>query len=349
MATTTIHPFGRLKDGREVEAATLSNTRGFSATILALGTTLQALKVPDARGNHTDVVLGHDEADAYLSHRHYFGCTVGRHANRIARGRFSLAGRQYQLECNDGANHLHGGEAAAFHRQLWRIEEAGNGSVAMALRSAAGAGGYPGTLDVTATFVLDDEGGLGISYRATTDAPTIVNLTHHGYYNLAGRGDILAHRLQLHASRYAPVDAGLVPTGALPEVAGTPFDFRAGATIGSRIHEADEQLRLARGYDHHFVVDGEPDTLRPVARLEDPGSGRVLELDATSPGVQFYSGNFLDGTITGKGGVAYGHRAGLCLEPQGFPDAPNQPAFPGTQLLPDGIYTNSMLLRFHTG
>ncbi|MFO7326766.1 MAG: galactose-1-epimerase, partial [Pseudomonadota bacterium] len=194
-------------------------------------------------------------------------------------------------------------------------------------------------------FVLDDE-GLGIDYRATTDAPTIINITHHGYFNLAGRGDVTGHRLRLHASRFASVDAGLIPDGRLPQVAGTPFDFRGGELVGSRLHEPHEQLRLAGGYDHHFVIDGEAGRLRPAARLEDPASGRVLELLASAPGLQFYSGNFLDGSVTGKGGAKYHRHAGLCLEPQGFPDAPNQPAFPVARLVPGEIYANRILLRF---
>jgi aldose 1-epimerase len=346
MATTTIRPFGRLEDGREVDALTLASSRGIEATLLTLGATVQSLLVPDAHGDRADVVLGFDRAADYLSNGHYFGCTVGRHANRIARGRFSLDGRQYQLECNDGENHLHGGITAAFHRQLWRIERAASGQAVLALCSEDGAGGYPGQVEVTATFTLDDQGRLGIEYRAVTDAPTIINLTHHGYFNLASRGDVTGHRLTLHASRFASIDGGLIPDGGLPEVAGTPFDFRAGELVGSRLHAPHEQLRIAGGYDHHFVVDGEPGRLRPAAKLADPASGRVLELHSTAPGLQFYSGNFLDGSVTGKGGVAYHRHAGLCLEPQGYPDAPNQPAFPGTRLLPGDAYTNHIVLHF---
>lgn len=311
MATTSVHASGRLADGRAVQAVTLANNRGHEATILTLGATLQALWIPDARGNRVDIVLGHDTPGEYLAHRHYFGCTVGRHANRIAQGRFHLDGQHFELERNDGDHHLHGGGAAAFHRQLWRIEEARDGEVLMALRSAAGAGGYPGRLDVTARHTLDDEGALCIEYGAVTDAPTIVNLTHHGYFNLRGRGDVMAHRLTLDASRMAPVDATLIPTGELRDVAGSPFDFRAGAPVGARIREPDPQLRIARGYDHHFVIDGAPGTLRRAARLEDPESGRMLELHITAAGVQFYSGNFLDGSTIGKGGVAY-RRATAC-------------------------------------
>lgn len=345
MATTRIHAFGKLDDGREVLAITLANARGHEATVLTLGATLQALWVPDRHGGRTDIVLGHDEPAAYLSHRHYFGATVGRHANRIAQGRFRLEGRQYQLEQNDGDNHLHGGGAAAFHRRLWQIEEAADGALDLALRSDADEGGYPGRVDITARYALGDDGELSIDYGAVTDAPTIINLTSHSYFNLCGGGDVMAHRLKLDASRYAPVDASLIPTGELPEVAGTPFDFRAGMLVGRCIRDPDPQLRRARGYDHHFVIDDEPGKLRRAARLDDPHSGRVLELYITAPGVQFYSGNFLDGSTLGKAGRAYRQGDGLCLEPQGFPDAPNQPSFPSTRLMPGERYANRMQLR----
>ncbi len=348
MATTSIHAFGQLPDGRPVQAVTLANGRGHEATILTLGATLQALWIPDARGDRVDVVLGHDTPAEYLAHRHYFGCTVGRHANRIAQGRFRLGGQHYDLERNDGDNHLHGGGATAFHRQLWRIEEARNGEVLMALQSEGGAGGYPGRLDVWARHALDEEGALRIDYSAVTDAPTIVNLTNHSYFNLRGHGDVMAHRLALDASRMAPVDATLIPTGELRDVAGSPFDFRAGAPVGGRIREPDQQLRIARGYDHHLVIDGAPGTLRRAARLEDPDSGRVLELHITAAGVQFYSGNFLDGSTIGKGGVAYRQGDGLCLEPQGYPDAPNQPGFPSSRLMPGETYSSRIRLGFPT-
>ena len=343
-----IRPFGRLQDGRAVEAITLANGRGHEATILTLGATLQALRVPDARGSRIDIVLGHDEPAAYLSHRHYFGCTVGRHANRIARGRFVLDDAPWQLECNDGLHHLHGGGDAAFHRQLWQVLEASSGLVLLGLRSEAGDGGYPGRVDVRARYSMTDAGELWIEYGAVTDAPTVVNLTNHSYFNLAGRGTAMDHRLILHASNFAAVDDTLIPTGELPPVDGTPFDFRTGARIGARIRDAHAQLRMARGYDHHFVVDGEAGMLRPAARLEDARSGLALDLSITAPGLQFYSGNFLDGSTHGKGGVACRQGDGLCLEPQGFPDAPNQPSFPSTVLRPGENYVNRMVLRAGT-
>lgn len=348
MPTTTIRPFGRLQDGRAVEALTLANGRGHEATVLTLGATLQALLVPDGRGGRTDIVLGHDEPAAYLAHRHYFGCTVGRHANRIARGRFSLDGVTHQLECNDGPHHLHGGGEAAFHRRLWQVLEAAGGVVVLGLRSEAGDGGYPGRVDLRARYSMTDAGELWIEYGAVTDAPTVLNVTNHSYFNLAGGGTVMDHRLTLHASAFAPVDATLIPTGELPPVEGTPFDFRHGALVGARIREPHAQLRIASGYDHHVVIDGEAGSLRPAARLEDARSGLALDLSVTAPGLQFYSGNFLDGSTYGKGGMACRQGDGLCLEPQGFPDAPNQPGFPSTVLRPGEHYVNRMVLRAGT-
>jgi aldose 1-epimerase len=341
-----IRPFGNSRDAPQILAVTLTNALGYEATVLTLGATLQALWVPDERGNRSDVVLGHDHPAAYLADRHYFGASVGRHANRIAHGRFKLEGREHQLECNDGENHLHGGGKAAFHRRVWKIEDASMGAVILSLRGEAGEGGYPGQVDVTARYALSDGGELTIEYGAVTDAPTIVNVTNHSYFNLSGSGDVMEHQLTLHASCYAPVDAHLIPTGELPQVTGTPFDFLSPTAVGARIHDPHPQLLHGRGYDHHFVVDGQPGALRRAARLEDPRSGRVLELDITAPGVQFYSGNFLDGSMPGKGGRAYHRGAGLCLEPQGFPDAPNQQNFPSTRLLPGESYSNRMKLRF---
>lgn len=349
MAETTIRSFGELDDGTDVEAVTLRDSRGHEATILTLGATLQALWLPDSRGDRADVVLGHDEPGAYLSHNHYFGSSVGRFANRIAQGRFQLQGRHHQLERNNGNNHLHGGGPMAFHRRLWKIVAADGGAVDLALRSEDGEGGYPGRLDVTARYALQEDGALMIEYGAATDAPTIVNLTNHSYFNLRGRGNVMGHHLTLHATRFTPVDAGLIPTGELADVDGTPFDFRTAIAVGERIRQPHPQLRHGRGYDHNFVVDGPPGTLRPAARLEDPESRRALELHTTAPGLQFYSGNFLDGTIHGKGGLACRQGDGLCLEPQGYPDAPNQAAFPSATLMPGETYLNRILLQFSAG
>jgi aldose 1-epimerase len=344
--------FGALTGGAKVEAVELSNSQGMSVRILALGASIQQLLVPDRNGKPGDVVLGYATAQQYLDQPQYFGATVGRYANRIAAGKFSLDGKQYQLEANDGPNHLHGGKRG-FDKVLWKIESVSSGSPARAVltyTSPDGEGGYPGTLKVTATYSLSERNELSIEYRATTDQPTIVNITNHSYFNLAGeaeRSDVMNHRLTLFASSYTPVDATLIPTGERRSVAGTPFDFRQPHAIGERIREgSDEQIRIGRGYDHNYIVDGEPGQLRPAARVEDPQSGRVLELLASAPGVQFYSGNFLDATSTGKSRRVYRQGDGFCLEPQVFPDAPNRSDFPTARLNPGETYVNSMALRF---
>jgi aldose 1-epimerase len=346
--------FGTLPDGRAVEAVVLRNANGVSARVIALGATLQSLSAPDRSGRVDDIVLGYDDAARYLEEPQYFGVTVGRYANRIANGRFDLDGEPYQLEINDGANHLHGG-LNGFDKQLWEIAAVESGEqarVVLTYVSPDGEGGYPGTLTAQVTYALNDDNELTIDHRARTDAPTIVNLTNHSYFNLGGHAalrSVMDHRLTIHASAYTPVDAGLIPTGEIRTVAETAFDFTTPTPIGARIRDAeDEQLRLGRGYDHNFVLDGEPGALRPAARLEDPDSGRVLELLATAPGVQFYSGNFLDGRVVGKGGVAYRQGDGLCLEPQTFPDAPNRASFPSPRLDPGEEYQNTMVLRLST-
>ena len=344
--------FGQLDDGTVVESVTLTNSRGMSARVITLGATLQSLVVPDRDGNGDDVTLGYDTAAEYLAKPQYFGATVGRFANRIARGRFMLDGREYALETNNGPNHLHGG-TRGYDKRVWTLEsvEGGaNASVTLAYRSPDGEGGYPGTLNVTATYSLSDDNRLTITYRATSDRPTIVNVTNHALFNLAGERaarDAMDARLTLHASAYTPVDATLIPTGEIRPVAGTPFDFRTPAPIGARIRNgSDEQIRIGRGYDHNFIVDGTAGSLRPVLRLEDPGSGRVMEMSATAPGVQFYSGNFLDGTVVGKNGRVYRQGDGLAFEPQVYPDSPNRPDFPSARLDPGQTYVNTMVLHF---
>ncbi|MDY6947215.1 MAG: aldose epimerase family protein [Pseudomonadota bacterium] len=344
--------FGTLADGRKVESVELANARGMSVRILALGGVIQQLLVPDRNGESADVVLGYATAQQYVDQPQYFGATVGRYANRIATGKFSLDGKQYQLETNDGPNHLHGGKRG-FDKVLWRIESVSAGSPAhavLAYTSPDGEGGYPGTLQVTATYTLSESNELAIEYRATTDQPTIANITNHSYYNLAGEAtpsDVLAHRLTLFASQYTPVNQTLIPTGERRAVHGTPFDFRQPQVIGSRIREgSDEQLRLGRGYDHNYIIDGEPGSLRRAARVEDPQSGRVLELLASAPGVQFYTGNFIDATSVGKSRRVYRQSDGFCLEPQAFPDSPNRPDFPSARLDPGQTYVNTLVLRF---
>jgi aldose 1-epimerase len=346
--------FGALSDGRKVEAVELSNASGMTARIVTLGAAIQALSVRDSQGRSADVVLGYKTAAEYLAKPQYFGVTVGRYANRIAKGKFTLDGKTYTLAVNDGPNHLHGGKQG-FDKVLWTIDAVKSGSpasVVMSYTSRDGEEGYPGTLKVTATYSLNDKNELSIDYKATTDKPTIVNITNHAYFNLAGEGNdegIMGHRLMLAADAFTPVDSTLIPTGEKKPVAGTPFDLRKPTLIGARVRDGrDEQMRFGRGYDHNFVVNGAAGTMRLAARLEHPGSGRVMELLTTAPGVQFYSGNFLDGTSVGKSGHIYRQGDALCLEPQVFPDAPNQKGFPSARLDPGQTYSNSMILRFST-
>jgi aldose 1-epimerase len=343
--------FGTLHDGTPVAAAELSNSAGMSVRIISLGAAIQSLSVPDRRGVREDVVLGYDSPREYVAKPQYFGATVGRYANRIARGKFTLDGRGYALETNDGPNHLHGG-VHGLDKVLWKIAEVSSGPPARVVLSHVspdGAGGYPGTLTITAAYTLNERNELAVEYRARTDQSTIVNITNHSFFNLAAKGDVLGHRLKLSADSYLPVDATLIPSGERRNVAGTPFDFRQPRTIGQSIRVgSDEQLRIGRGYDHNFVIAGEPSPhgLRSAAWLEDPVSGRVLEVLTTAPGVQFYSGNFLDGTVVGKGGRIYRQGDALCLEPQLFPDTPNHPDFPSARLDPGREYVNMMVFRF---
>lgn len=344
--------FGKLADGTPVPAVQLSNSKGMSVRIIALGATVQSLNVPDRSGTVADVALGHDTVREYVDKRQFFGATAGRYANRIAKGKFTLDGKQYTLETNDGPNHLHGG-VRGFDQVVWKIDSVSNGSPARVVLSHVspdGAGGYPGTLKVTVTYTLGESNDLTVEYRATTDKPTIVNITNHTYFNLAGAAnnrDVLGHRLTLLADAYTPVDATLIPTGERRNVAGTAFDFSKPRAIGERVRDGeDEQLRIGRGYDHNFVLTGQAGTMRLAARLHDPASGRVMDLLTTAPGVQFYSGNFLDGTSVGKLGVIYRQGDGLCLEPQVFPDTPNRPDFPSARLDPGQEYVNAMTFRF---
>lgn len=314
------------------------------------GAIITRVLVPDQRGELGDVVLGFDTLEGYLASSPYFGAVVGRCANRIAHGRFALDGVTYQLACNDGANHLHGG-VRGFDKVLWQgtptSDEAMPG-VTFAYESADGEEGYPGALSVQVSYLLSGEGALHVRYRATTNRPTIVNLTQHSYFNLAARdGDVLGHELTVNASRFTPVDAGLIPTGELRPVDGTPFDFRTPIAIGTRIGTPDRQLEVAGGYDHNFVLDrGDDRSLALAARVVEPRSGRTLEVRTTQPGLQLYSGNFLDGSITGKAGRRYGHRSGFCLETQHFPDSPNHPAFPSVVLRPDDQYESESVYLF---
>jgi len=345
--------FGRLPSGEQVDLFTLSNRRGMRVAITPWGATVVRIEVPDSKGEWADVALGYGSLEGYLDNKPYFGVTVGRYANRIKAATFTLDGRAYSLAANNGANSLHGGKAG-FDRHLWRVVRSratGQAQIKLAYDSPDGEEGYPGTVHATVTFTLGEDNVLRMDYRATTDKPTVVSLTNHTYFNLAGEsaGSILDQRIELKAAAFTPIDAGLVPTGELRPVAGTPFDFRAPHAIGERIDDADEQLVLGMGYDHNWVLDGPMGTLRLVARATDPRSGRVLEVLTTEPGLQFYSGNFLDGTATGKSGKPYARRTGFCLETQHFPDSPNHPQFPTTVLRPGQVYRSTTLYRFSTG
>lgn len=326
--------FGRLDDGTAIEAYTLRNANGVSVKAITYGGIIVALETPDRDGRLGDIVLGHDSLAGYLDASPYIGAIVGRYANRIAGAQFTLDGSTYTLAVNNGPNHLHGGERG-FDKVVWTaepFERADSAGVTLRHTSRDGEEGYPGTLTATVIYTLTADNTLVIDYHATADAPTPVNLSQHSYFNLAGGGDILGHRLTLRARRYTPVDATLIPTGELADVAGTPFDFTEPHAIGERIAAEHQQLAFGGGYDHNFVLDpGEGDLVHAAAVLE-PVTGRTLDIYTGEPGIQFYSGNFLDGSIVGKGGRAYGRRAGFCLETQHFPDSPNQPAFPSTIL-----------------
>jgi aldose 1-epimerase len=341
--------FGTLADGRSVDVYTLTNANGLRLRCLDFGGRIVSLETPDRDGTLGDVVLGYDSVAAYVGDRSYFGALVGRYANRIGHARFSLDGVTYPLTVNDGANQLHGGRG--FHAELWSaepVERPDGAGLRLSHVSPDGDDGYPGTLTARVTYTLTDANELVIEYLASTDRATPVNLTQHAYFNLAGDGSgaITDHELTLAAHAYTPVDAGLIPTGELRPVAGTPFDFTTPQPIGARIDADDPQLRVAGGYDHNFVIDAAGGGLTLAARVHEPTSGRVLEVLTTEPGVQFYSGNFLENGGEGKAGRHYDHRGGFCLETQHFPDSPNQPAFPSTILRPGETFTSRTVLRF---
>lgn len=344
--------FGRLADGTPIDSVTFGNSAGLTATVLSYGGALAALHVPDRSGKCANVVLGFDTMERYSRSRAYFGAIVGRYANRIAGGRFPLDGIEYRLSANEAANTLHGG-AKGFDKAVWRIDAAADGpepSLSLSHTSLDGDQGFPGRLSAHVRYALLAD-GLQIDYAAAADRPTVINLTNHAYFNLAGAGggDILGHELMINADRFTPVDAGLIPTGELRSVAGTPFDFRASTPIGARIGAGGEQLSIGRGYDHNFVLRAPAgDGLIPAARVREPRSGRVMEIWTSEPGLQFYSGNFLDGSETGFGSRPYRRHAGFCLETQHFPDSPNRPSFPSTVLRPGATYNSTTLFRFST-
>ena len=336
--------FGTLPSGEQVSVFTLTNAAGMTVKILDFGGIITEIHVPDRDGVFGDVALGFDTLEPYLTDSPYFGALIGRYGNRIAAGRFTLDGQAYTLPVNNGKNHLHGG-VPGFDRVLWRSRIEGE-ELVLEYRSVDGEQGYPGTLDATVRYALSDDNDIVVRFAAVTDRATPVNLTKHSYFNLAGGGNILGHELTIDADKFVPIDLHSIPTGGLAPVAGTPFDFRTPAPIGARIAEDDEQLRHGVGYDHCFALNKPaPGALTRAARVRDPASGRVLELFTQEPGVQFYSGNFLDGSLEGKG-KTYAHRSGFCLEPQHFPDSPNQPAFPNTILRPGETYATESRFRF---
>ena len=341
--------FGSLPDGRHVYIYTLTNRNGVEVRITNYGGAVVSLKVPDRAGKFEDVVLGYDTLDGYLANSPYIGTVIGRYANRIAKGRFSLNGVEYKLAVNNGENHLHGG-LIGFDKVLWKASQAktmNGAALQLSYVSADGEEGYPGKLSVRVIYTLTNLNELKVDYHATTNKDTVVNLTQHSYFNLAGQGngDILGHQLMINADRFTPTDAGSIPTGEIRPVKGTPLDFTTPMRMGDRINDSYEQIVLGKGYDHNFVLNGKNGTLRRAARASDPASGRVMEVWTTEPGVQLYTGNFLDGKI-GKDGKAYNARYGFCLETQHFPDSPNQPKFPTTVLRRGAAFRSTTVFKF---
>ena len=350
--TFTLNPFGRTPDDKLVEVVTLKNSAGIEARVLTYGGIILSLKTPDRDGAFDDIVLGFDDLAPYFTKSPYFGCLIGRYGNRIAGGKFTLDGKAYTLATNNAPNHLHGG-VKGWDKVVWAATPFNNTDgvgVVLTYTSADGEEGYPGTVKATVKYTLNDENQLKVDYEATTDKPTVINLTQHSYFNLAGSkaNDILQHALLINADQYTPVDKTLIPTGQLAPVDGTPFDFRKLTPIGARVNDANEQLTFGRGYDHNYVLTRNSTALSHAAKVVEPVTGRSLDIFTTEPGIQFYSGNFLDGTLTGKNGRTYGQRAGFCLETQHFPDSPNRPNFPSTVLRPGETYTTKTVFSFGT-
>jgi aldose 1-epimerase len=338
-------PFGKTADGTAVELFTLKNENGIEVAVTNYGGIIKSIKTPDRNGAFTDIVLGFDTLDGYLGEHPYFGAVLGRYANRIAFGRFTIDGVPHRLAMNSGPNHLHGG-VKGFDKQVWQPEILGGNSVRFSRVSPDGEEGYPGTLQVAVAYSLTNYNELIVEYQASTDLPTHVNLSQHTYFNLAGRGDVLGHLLTIDADRYTPVDRSSIPNGVLAPVRDTPFDFRKPTAIGARIAADNPQIQHGRGYDHNFVLNREGNTLEFAARVVEPVSGRVLEVATTEPGVQLYTANFLDGRIVGKGGLAYERHGGFCLETQHFPDTPNKPDFPSSLLRPGDTYSSRTVFKF---
>ena len=345
-AQVTKQSFGKTPDGTPVEIYTIKSG-ALEARITTYGGIVTELKVPDKNGKAADVVLGHESVEGYMPNKPFLGALIGRYGNRIAGGKFTLEGKTYQVPQNDGNNALHGG-TTGFDKAVWKAKEIPHG-VELTHVSHDGDQGFPGTLTTVVKYTLNGK-DLKIEYSATTDKPTVLNLTNHSYFNLSGQGngDILRHQVKLNAARYTPVDDGLIPTGELASVEGTPFDFRKPTAVGARIESDNEQIHRGKGYDHNWVLDSGGGKLAEAAEVYEPTSGRVMQVWTDQPGVQFYTGNFLDGTVTGKEGKVYSHRSGLCLETQHFPDSPNHPKFPSTELKPGQKYHTVTIYRFST-
>lgn len=341
-------PFGKLTDGTAIDIFTLKNAKGMEAAIMNYGGVVVSLKAPDRTGKFADIVNGFDNLEGYLTTQPYFGALIGRYGNRIGKARFKLNGTEYKLAANNGANALHGG-LKGFDKVVWTARELPERSaLELTYVSKDGEEGYPGTLTATVTYTVTDDNELRIEYAATTDKDTVANLTNHTYFNLKGQGegDILDHHLMIDADKFTPVDAGLIPTGELKPVDGTPFDFRKATAIGARINAPDPQIKAGGGYDHNYVLNGSMGTLRKIVEVHEATTGRMMEVSTTEPGVQFYTGNFLDGTIKGKGGKIYAKRSAFCLETQHFPDSPNKPSFPTTVLKPGERYQSTTVYKF---
>jgi aldose 1-epimerase len=342
--------FGKTEDGKLVDLYTFTNTNDMEVKITNYGGIIVSINVPDRDGIMGDVVLGYPTLEGYLKDSPYFGALIGRYGNRIAKGKFTLDGTEYTLAVNNGENHLHGG-LKGYDKVVWEAEEVKNENTVglkLSYLSVDGEEGYPGNLNITVEYTLTNDNEIVIEYLATTDKKTVVNLTNHSYFNLAGKGTILDHKLMIKADRFNPVDEGLIPNGELRPVEGAPMDFTQLTTIGARIDSDDEQLKFGGGYDHNWILSRSGDDLEMVAKLTEPTTGRVIEVFTTEPGLQFYSGNFLDGTITGKENIVYEHRNGLCLETQHFPDSPNQPEFPSVVLNPGEKYQTKTIYKFST-
>ncbi|MGA3026634.1 MAG: aldose epimerase family protein [Bryobacteraceae bacterium] len=344
-------PFGKSPEGATIELFTLKNDKGMEVAVMTWGAAIVSLKVPDAAGHFDDVVLGYDDGDSYVKNPQFFGAIVGRYGNRIGKSRFTLDGHEYHVTANEGENSLHGGKRG-FDKRVWTALHADDHTVELQYVSADGEEGYPGNLTATVRYTLTPYNELLIHYTVTTDKDTVQNLTNHSYFNLAGAGNgtILDEDIQINADRFTVVDGGFIPTGELRNVEGTPMDFRKPMKIGARIDSPYQQLQASShpGYDHNWVLNKKDESRTLAARVHDPKSGRVLEVLTTEPGVQFYTGNFMDGTVRGKGGKLYAYRGALCLETQHFPDSPNQPSFPSTELKAGQTYESTTVFKFST-